>query len=104
MKDNAADEKFVKDQREKNENERDQELEDIKTLLSTKAGQRFFKRFYKEGKINDVSMTGNSWTFFNEGHRNFAKSIFSDVCEVAPQLAGRIITELLLESKESDNE
>jgi hypothetical protein len=91
-----ADEKKAKDREQKNKNERDQELEDIKTLLALPAGIRFFKRIFAEGCMFRTTFTGNSHGMFLEGHRNLALRFFGDVCEAAP---GKI-PELIIEPKE----
>lgn len=74
---------------------REQQLEDIKTLLAMPAGLRFFKRLLTEGKMFTTTFTGNSNTFFLEGHRNLALKFFGDVCEAAPEK----IPELIVDSK-----
>ena len=81
---NAADEDVVRDAEQKDKNERDQELEDIKAILAMPQGVRFFRRLMQEGRVFQTTFTGNSNTFFLEGHRNLALKFFSDVCEAAP--------------------
>ena len=93
---NAADNKKVKDKEKDLKNERDQELEDIKEILSRPSGVRFFRRLFEEGKIYSTTFTGNSYTFFNEGHRNLALMFFGDVCEAAPNK----VAELMINKKE----
>ena len=82
---NAADEGTVKDKQETLDLERQQELSDLKEILNTKPGLRFFQRFFEKGRIFDSSFTGNSHTFFNEGHRNFALLFLGDITEAAPE-------------------
>lgn len=81
---NAADETQIEKIEISNKTQRDQELEDIKTLLDTPAGVRFFRRLLVEGKIFSTTFTGNSSTFYLEGHRNLALKFFSDICEARP--------------------
>lgn len=95
---NAADEKAVKSCVTKEQLERLQELEDLKVILATAAGVRFFKRFFEEGRLFHTTFTGNSYTFFNEGARAFALKYFSDVCEAAPER----LTELIVQNTEED--
>lgn len=82
---NAADEKVVKVLEEKAKTERDQDLEDVKTLINTPAGIRFFRRMLAEAKVFHTSFTGNSQTFFFEGKRDLALMFLDDICEVAPE-------------------
>lgn len=87
----ASDEKQVQDQEKKNKNERDQELEDVKDILSRPSGIRFFKRMMKKGQMFKTTFTGNSHTFFLEGHRNFALEYFGDVCEASPEKVAQLV-------------
>ena len=82
---NAADAEQVKQAREQVKQERDQELEDIKYLMETAQGVRFFKRLFEKGRIFHTSFTGNSQTFFLEGHRNLALQFFNDVALACPE-------------------
>lgn len=77
---------------------RHQELEDIKLLMSSGAGQRFMKRLMEDGKIFSTSFTGNSQTFFLEGHRNLALKYFKDICEACPEK----VRDLLINEQEDE--
>jgi len=90
---NAADEKQVRDRQNEIKNEREQELEDIKELLSYPAGVRFFRRMFVEGRVFSTTFTGNSQTFFNEGARALALKYFADVADAAPRKLPEVITE-----------
>jgi len=96
---NAADEKQVKEQKEKVENERKQELEDIKTILKHPAGVRFFRRLMEQGSVFCTTFKGNSQSFFLEGHRNLALIFFNDICEAAPNK----VADIMIKSKEEKN-
>lgn len=67
------------------------ELEDIRCILKTKEGLRFFKRLFDEGKMFSTSMTGNSYTYYNEGQRNFVLKFFNDVCVASPETIPELI-------------
>jgi hypothetical protein len=95
----ANDEKKVLDARKKNQNEEVQLIEDLKMILQTPQGFRFFKWFFTEGNLTAVSMTGNSWTFFKEGHRNFAKHVHNLVVDADCDVASKILHEILLEQR-----
>jgi len=81
---NAANAKQVEDSLTDQELERRQELRDLKDILATKAGVRFFQRLFERGHIFSSTFTGNSTTFYNEGMRNFALKYVSDIAEVDP--------------------
>jgi hypothetical protein len=63
---------------------RDQQLNDIKAILSTAAGVRFFRRMMADAHVFHTSFTGNSATYFKEGERNLALRYFKDMVEAAP--------------------
>lgn len=80
---NSADKEQVEQAEKKRKNERDQELDDLRTLIKSPAGERFFRRFFKLGRMFDCSYTGDNDTFYHEGRRNFALLILGEVTEVA---------------------
>jgi len=61
------------------------DLEDVKKIVKTPHGLRFFRRLFDEGKIFQTTFTGNSNGYFLEGHRNLALKFLDDICEVAPE-------------------
>ena len=91
---NASDESQVKAREQKVKSERDQELEDIKEILSRPSGVRFFKRLLREGRIFQTTFTGNSYSYFNEGARNLVLKFFSDVCEATPNKVHKLMTNI----------
>lgn len=95
---NAADEKQAKKVAQKEKNERDQQLDDIKDILSRPSGKRFFRRLLDDGKIFATTFTGNSYTFFNEGARNLVLKYFDDLCLAAPDK----VAELMVKEKHED--
>lgn len=88
---NAADEKQVNESEKDLKNQRDQELEDIKFILKTPAGTRFFRRLMAQGSVFHTTFTGNSHSYFKEGHRNLALIFFNDICEAAPNKVAEIM-------------
>ncbi|GAI75301.1 unnamed protein product, partial [marine sediment metagenome] len=78
------------------ENEGKQELVDIKSIISRPEGIRFFKRLMVLGKVFQTTFTGNSQTYFLEGHRNLALMIFHDIVDAAPDK----IADLLVDKDE----
>jgi len=90
---NAADPKTVEDADKKVKNERDQQLSDLRDLLATPQGERFFKRLFDEGGLFNTTFTGNSQTYFKEGWRALALKVLSDVCEAVsdPTKIGKLL-------------
>ena len=67
------------------------ELDDLKFVLSSPQGVRFFKRFFDEGSMFKTTFTGSSQGMFLEGHRNFALKFFHDICEACPEKIPELI-------------
>lgn len=94
---NAADESLSTEASQRYKSSREQELEDIKTILADPSGVRLFRRMFDTGKIFETTFTGNSNTFFLEGHRNLALMFFNDICLAAPN----IIPKLMISDEEN---
>lgn len=82
----------------KRKESRDQELADIKSIIETEHGLRFFRRLLAEGSVFSTTFRGNSQSFFLEGHRNLALKFLNDIQVAAPH---RI--EKLMVIKEEEN-
>ena len=91
---NVADEKQVKAQEEQEKNEYLQIIEDYRTLIDLPSGYRFFKRFFEFSGVLDSSMTGNSYTFFNEGYRACALKIWDELSVASPEKVGKLFVDL----------
>lgn len=63
---------------------RDQEVLDLQNILKQPWGRRFVWRYLEFCKIFTTSMTGNNWTFYNEGQRNVGNRMLADVMEADP--------------------
>lgn len=94
----TAEEKDRKEQQEEERREREQELEDVRFLINTPQGMRFFKLFFERAKVFTMSMTGNSWTYFNEGRRDIGNRVLADIVEADPTK----VAALLLVVKKED--
>lgn len=94
---NAADESLSNEASQRYKSTREQELEDIKTILSDPSGVRLFRRMFEHGKIFCSTYTGNSGSFFNEGMRNLALMFFNDICLASPN----IIPKLMISDEEN---
>ncbi len=66
---------------------------DIKDIVATPVGVRFFKYLVDKGKVFTSVFHGNSLDAFNTGHRAFALDILDILFEVAPEKVPTIILE-----------
>ena len=64
---------------------------DLAAILKTPAGVRFFKRFFDRAFVFRQVMTGNSWTFFNDGRRSLGNELLHEVLNVRPDLIQKLI-------------
>lgn len=62
---------------------RQEELNDIRALMTSPAGRRFAWRMLDRCGVYQTSFTGNSGTFFKEGERNVGLWLLADIHEVA---------------------
>ena len=78
---NAADPKQTESARIAAQHRRDCELNDLRVILQSPAGIRFFRRMFDLGHMESDPYTGNSATFYNLGLQKFAKKYWNDVKE-----------------------
>ena len=78
---NARDKEQVEKARVLAKHNRDQELNDLRVILQSPAGIRFFRRMFDLGHMESDPYTGNSATFYNLGLQKFAKKYWNDVKE-----------------------
>lgn len=83
---------------------RERELNDIKAVLSTREGRRFIWRLLTIGSLFRTTFTGNSTTFFLEGHRNLALLILNDIQKVDFHNFGTLWAEAVAEGLLKDEE
>jgi hypothetical protein len=94
----VASEEGIQDAKDHARVKREQRLDDIRELLKIPAGRRFFKQFFDDGMVFRTTFTGNSQTFFNEGHRNLALKYLHDVAEASPESISSLIVNNKTES------
>lgn len=82
---NAADEESVKTRKRKDEQVRERELHDMRTVMESVEGRRFVWRLLSQAGVFRTSFTGNSTTFFNEGMRNMGLIVMADVQEACAE-------------------
>ena len=76
---NAADPQAAEAMQEKLRRDRETELNDIRFMLKTPAGQRFFRRVFAQFGLFRNAMTGNSNTFFRLGEQNVAQWLLNEI-------------------------
>jgi hypothetical protein len=89
----VGDEGVVKVKAEKRKNKRQQEVEDLRNLLSTQAGRSFMWRLLSYCGVYKTSFTGNSTTFFNEGKRQVGLHLLDEVFEADANAFSKMQTE-----------
>ncbi len=98
MTHNAANPQSVEEKEKIARAEADQIKEDIRDIISTDAGLRFFRRLVEDGHIFHSTFKNSGWTAFYEGERNIALRYFNDICEAAPHK----VAELMIKKGEND--
>lgn len=80
----AGDEKQVKKRKTKIQIRKEQDKEDLRSILSSASGRRFMWKLLEECGVYKISFTGNSHTFFNEGKRQIGLRLIEDIFDAAP--------------------
>jgi len=76
--------------------QRAQQIEDVRRLISTGEGKRWFKRIAQNGYFFSTTMSGPN-SVLNEGRRVFAIGCLIEVAMAAPEVCAQLLTELLSE-------
>ena len=82
---NAADPEQVKKAKEKEETLDDRRLNDIREVLNTVRGRRFYWRYLGICGVYRTSLADQHQIFYNEGMRNIGLQLLADVNEAAPE-------------------
>ena len=90
---NISDESSVQESAQKSKFTRDQELNDIRSLLNATEGRRFLWRLLTHCGVYKQSFTGNSETFFLEGQRSVGLWALADIMDAEPDAYLRMIKE-----------
>ena len=96
---NAADLDAIKKKGKQDKFNNNQELLDMRFILSTQQGRRFVWKNLTRAGIFQTSFTGNSTTFFNEGKRDIGLKMLADVMEASPDS----YVAMIRESKQGEN-
>lgn len=81
----AGDETSVEKRKSKAQLKREQEVHELKTVLSTKEGMAVVWRILEKTGPFTGSFTGNSHTFFKEGRRSIGLELIAEINEANPR-------------------
>ena len=82
----AADPEQVERAKQKAESLNDRRLNDIREVLNTRRGRRFFWRYLEICGVYKTSNADQHQIFFNEGMRNIGLQLLADLNEAAPEV------------------
>lgn len=82
---NAADENQVEQRRRDADRDRSEELARFQRVMNSEDGRAFVWRILSSAGVYRTSMTGNSYTFFNEGRRSLGLELMADIHEMPEQ-------------------
>lgn len=82
---------------------RKRELSDIAAVLQSREGRRFIWRLLESAGVFKTTMTGNSWTYFNEGLRSLGLKIYSNVMDSCPDRLKEMWAEGKILKEEEDS-
>lgn len=81
---NSADEEQVKSAKKKEEIRRDEELEDLRVVLSSVQGRRFLTRVLKACKPDAISMSVNPYeTYFKQGQESVGAFLKQEIMQAS---------------------
>lgn len=73
--------------------DRDIADDDLRWLMNAKQGRRVVWAMLARTGVFQTSMTGNSYTFFNEGARNVGLYLMAEVNRLVPELYAKMVKE-----------
>lgn len=82
---NAADESGLERQKEQERLRSEEDIADLRWLMSQPRGRRIAWGLLSRAGVFRISMTGNSWTFFNEGKRSLGNELLADINDYCPE-------------------
>lgn len=62
-----------------------QRRKDMEFMLSTKAGRRFLFELIEGTRSFEVSFTGNSGSYYNDGRKSVGLGLFHEVMQISPE-------------------
>lgn len=82
---NAADENELGESRRKAKTQRERDLDDIRGVLSTKPGRRFYWSLLTECGVFKTSFVTNATIYYLEGKRAVGLKLMADLMEASPE-------------------
>jgi hypothetical protein len=82
---NAADEEQVKEAKGKEKRREEREQDDMIAVTSIPQGRRLLWRLLSECGVFRSSMTGDNYTYFNEGRRDVGVRLLSEITQANPE-------------------
>ncbi len=89
----AAQERENAQRAEQDQRRQAQQVEDFKWLMKHEQGRRLMWRWLEFTGVFRTSMTGNSWTFHNEGQRNVGLMLIDSINEHTPDAYVQMLKE-----------
>ena len=89
----VTDDEGAEEQRERARIIKDMRLRDLAEIVSTEPGRRWVFSIIERCHIFHPVMTGNSYTFFNDGMRQVGLMIVSELAGVDRDLFGKMFAE-----------
>jgi len=90
---------------DKSERRRERELADIRFIIKSVEGRRFYWRLMADAGVFRRSFNGDTvGTMFNEGRRSLGLDILNDLLEAKPAAFSEMQQEYASEKKREDNE
>lgn len=84
---NAADKRQVKEARKRETRSRDRELEDIRAVLKTREGRRFYWRLMERCRaFSSVFDASGSKVYYNAGQQDIGHFLIAEMSEVDPNI------------------
>ena len=102
VKVDVGDEEQVEKRRSNHKTDRDQELENIRSVLATKSGREFFWRILSRSGLFKTSFTGDNTTFFKEGERNMGLWILKEIQVGSPGAFEKMQSEMNNKGEQND--
>jgi hypothetical protein len=89
----VTDHEGAREQEERAKIVRDMRLHDLNKIVQTEEGRRWIYSILERCHIFHPVMTGNSYTFFNDGMRQIGLMIIEELSHVDPELFGKMHAE-----------
>lgn len=98
----AGDEAQVSKKKTKAQLRREKELEELRQVLSSRAGRSVIWRILGWCGVYDSSFTGNSTTFFNEGKRKIGQLLIEELAAADKRVYAKMQLEAVDNTEEHD--